>query len=272
MFHALAIAALTAVPAQGGQLKLSNVRMTVGDLGPTRKDAKFLPGDALHMRFDINGITIEGNGEVKYKMESRVLDKNDKLFFKKDPQEMIHIAQLRGTTIPGAALFTLGLDTDPGNYTLEVTVEDPKTKAKDTISTKFEILKPDFGIVQVHSTADYQGIIPTSTIGTVGQTIITWYSVASFEREAKDPKDPKAKQPKIELQVQLVDEKGNNTLPEPLKFLQDKGVDETVGIIHYHYPLFLNRPGKFTIQITATDKVANKKATYEWPITVLATN
>ena len=38
------------------------------------------------------------------------------------------------------------------------------------------------------------------------------------------------------------------------------------------FPLFMSRPGKFTAKITATDKVANKTATYELPVTVLPAN
>jgi hypothetical protein len=266
MLYALAIAALTAVPSQGGDLKLANVRMTLGDLGPTRPDAKFLPGDALHVRFDMTGISIEASGEAKYKMESRVRDKNNKVIFKKDAEEKSAFAPLRGNSVPGAALILIGLDMDAGEYVLEVSVEDPKTKATDSKSVKFEVLKKDFGIVAVHATADFQGFIPTSNVGTVGQTIIIWYTVASFERDAK------TKQPKIELQIQLLDEKGTPTLKDPLKHVQDGGVDEKIGAISPYYSLFLNRPGKFTVRITAIDQVSNKKASYDWPVTVLSQN
>ena len=34
MFTTLALAALTIAPAQGGTLKLTNVRLTIGELGP----------------------------------------------------------------------------------------------------------------------------------------------------------------------------------------------------------------------------------------------
>ena len=266
MLYALAIAALAAVPAQGGELKLTNVRMTLGDLGPTRPDAKFLPGDVLHLRFDMAGLSIAANGAAKYKMESKVVDKNNKVIFKKDAEETELFAPLRGNTVPGAALILIGLDMDAGNYVLEISVEDPTTKASAKTSAKFEVLKRDFGIVGVHTTADFQGFIPTSNVGMVGQTMILWYTVASFDR------DPKTKQPKIELQFQLKDDKGNAILAEPIKHTQDGGVDEKFGSFTPYYSLYLNRPGKFTVQITALDKVSNKKATYDWPVTVLEQN
>lgn len=270
MLHALAIAALTVVPAQVGQIKLTDIRLTVGDLGPTRKDAKFLPGDALHLRFDIDGLNITDEGVAKYMMETRVTDKNGKQIFKRDPEERTQIALLRGGTLPAAALLLIGLDMEPGNYTLDVTVEDPKTKAKDSTSLKFEVLKRDFGIVALHTTADFPGYIPTSTTGTVGQTMVIWYTVASFERDTKTTDAKARNQPNLELQVQVIDEKGNPTQSKPIK-QEVKEVDEKFGAISPQYPLFLSRPGKFTVQITAIDKVANKKAVYEWPITVLST-
>ena len=50
-------------------------------------------------------------------------------------------------------------------------------------------------------------------------------------------------------------------------------MDEKDGAFAMRFPLFMSRPGKFTVQITATDKVANKKsATYELPVTVLPAN
>lgn len=266
MFYALTLAALAAVPAQGGSLKLTNIRLTVGELGPTRPNAKFLPGDILFFAFDMNGLAVDNDGITKFKMETKVLDSNGKVHFKKDPQELGQFAPLRGNTIPARAYILMGLDQDPGNYVLEITVEDPKTKAKDTVSTKFEVLKRDFGIVNVYASYDEGGAISAPTQGIVGQTIYAQFTVASFQR------DPKTKQPKIELQYQILDEKGTPTLPEPLKDLHERAVDEKDGIISARFPLFLNRPGKFTFRVIATDKVANKKSTYDLPVTILPGN
>jgi hypothetical protein len=188
------------------------------------------------------------------------------VIFKREPQELLQFTPLRGNTIPAAALIFIGLDQDAGEYVLEVTIEDPMSRAKDTVAAKFEVLKREFGIVGVRTTADIQGQIPTPNIGTVGQTIVVWFTVASFER------DLKTKQPKIEFQYQYFDEKGAPILSEPHKGLQDGGVDEKEGIFSLRFPLFMNRPGKFSVQITALDKVSNKKSIFELPVTILAPN
>lgn len=262
MFYSLALAALSAVPAQGGQLKIENVRMTIGEIGTPRTNSRFLPGDILFLAFDINGLTIEPNGDAKYKMGTRVLDAAGKVFFKRDPEERLQFTPLRGSTLPARVYIIVGLDQDPGNYTLDVSVEDPKTKAQDKVSVKFEVTKRDFGIVNVYTSYDARGLISAPNNGVVGQTVVVQYTVASFQR------DPKTKQPKIEFQYQYLDDKGTPILAEPHKLTVETGVNEKDELFSLQFPLFMNRPGKFTVQITATDKVANKKATYELPVVI----
>jgi hypothetical protein len=255
-----------AKPAQGGELKLSNIRMTVGELGPPRGNAKLLPGDILFIGYDINGLAIEPDGVAKYKMAMEVADGAGKTIFKQDPRELNDFVPLRGNSIPARAFVTIGLDQDPGNYVCKVTVEDPKSKAKDTLTTKFEVTKRDYGIVAVYTTHDLKGEISAPTTGVVGQTIFIHFSVASFQR------DPKTKQPNVEFEFQILDDKGQPTLGKPGSHTQNSGVDEKEGAFQMRFPLFMSRPGKFTARVTATDKVANKKASYDLPVTVLPAN
>ena len=271
MLYSLALAAaLSTAPAQGGDLKLTNVRMTVGELGPKRPSDKFLPGDILFIGYDITGLTIEQEGIAKYKMSMEVTDAAGKSIFKQDAKELEDFIPLRGNSIPARAYVVIGLDQDAGNYTCKVTVEDPKTKAKDTLSAKFEVTKREYGIVAVYASMDPRGQISAPTTGTVGQTIYIHTSVATFQR------DPKTKQPNVVFEYQLLDEKGNPTLAKPVSYTQDEKsvnkVDEKEGAFPMQFALFMSRPGKFTVKITATDKVANKTASYELPVTIQPSN
>jgi len=271
MLATLALAAaLTVTPAQAGELKLSNVRMTVGELGPPRKNDKLLPGDILFVGYDINGLPIEPNGVVKYKMSMEVVDSAGKSIFKQEPKELEDTIQLRGNSIPARAYVTIGIDQDAGNYTCKVSVEDPKSKAKDTLQVKFEVLKRDYGIVAVYATHDFPGQISAPTTGFVGQTLFFSLSIVGFQR------DPKTKHPNVDLEFQILDEKGAPTLAKPILYTQDEKsvtkVDEKDPAFAMRFPLFLSRPGKFTARFTATDKVAKKSATYELPVTILPAN
>jgi hypothetical protein len=271
MFYSLALAAaLTSAPAQGGELKLTNVRMTVGELGPTRPSSRLLPGDILFIGYDITGLAIEPDGLAKYKMSMEVSDAAGKSIFKQDPRELNDFIPLRGNSIPARAFVTIGLDQDPGNYSCKVTVEDVKTKAKDTLAVKFEVMKREYGIVAVYTTYDLKGEISAPTTGSVGQTIFIHFSVASFER------DMKTKQPNVHFEFQVLDDKRQPTLAKPGEHDQNEKsvplVDAKEGAFQMRFPLFMSRPGKFTAKITATDKVTNKTASYELPVTILPAN
>jgi hypothetical protein len=271
MLTTLALAAaLTATPAQAGGLKLSNVRMTIGELGPTRPNARLIPGDILFIGYDINGLPIEPDGKVKYKMSMEVIDATGKSIFKQDPKELEDVIPLSGNSIPARAYVTIGLDQDPGNYTCKVTVEDPKSKAKDTLEVKFEVLKRAYAIVAVYATHDFPGQISAPTTGFVGQTLFFSMSVVDFQR------DPKTKQPNVDVEFQILDDKGTPTLAKPrLETVDEKSltkVGEKDPAFAMRFPLFMSRPGKFTAKVTATDKVAKKSATYELPVTILPAN
>ena len=259
-----------AFPAQASQLKLTNVRMTIGELGPARPNAKLLPGDILFIGYDITGLSIDAEGIAKSKMSMEVVDGAGKSIFKQDPRELNDYIPLRGNSIPARAFVTIGLDQDAGNYTCKVTVEDPKTKAKDTLEVKFEVMKREYGIVGVFTTYDFDGRISAPTTGMVGQTIFINFSVATFQR------DPKTKQPNVDIQFQVLDDKGTATLEKPGMHTQDEKsvtkVDEKDGAFAMRFPLFMSRPGKFTAKVTATDKVSKKSASYELPVTILPAN
>jgi hypothetical protein len=266
MFSALTIAAaLSFAPGQNA-LQLTNVRMTVGELGPTRKETKFLPGDVLFIGYDIDGLAIEPDGTAKYTMSMEVTDAASKLIFKQDPRELIDFIPLRGNKLPARAFITVGLDQPPGKYSCKITVTDPKSKGTNSLTVPFEVLKAEFGIVAVYTSYDEEGKRTAPTIGVVGQTIFIQFSVATFARDAK------SKQPNVEFLFEVLDEKGTPTLGQPKKLIQDSGVEEKHGAFGMRFPLFLSRPGKFTVRLSAVDKVSGKKSSYDIPVTVLANN
>jgi hypothetical protein len=276
MLTTIALALLAGTPAQPGALQLNNVRMTVGELGPPREGNKLLPGDVLFIAYDIDGITIDGEGTAKYTMAMEVSDDAGKLIFKQDPRDLADFVPLRGNKLPARAYITVGLDQPPGAYNCKIVVTDPKTKATGNLNVKFEVAKKDFGIVAVYTSHDPEGKISSPTSGQVGQTLNIHFSIASFERDAK------LKQPDVEIEFQVYDDKGNALLvnpegkPSPRKHIQDaksaNPVKETDGAFALQFPLFMNRPGKFAVEIKATDRVSKKTSTYKLPVTITAAN
>jgi hypothetical protein len=265
MFPTLTLAAALALaPAQGGKLDLTNLRPTYGLQGPTRPTSKFLPGDPVYLTFDIDGITVGKDGKAVYTMGFDVTDKAGKSWHKVDPVERVDFVPLGGSRVPGRAFVSLGVDAPAGEYTMKFTTTDTVTKATGQFEYKFEVLKADLGVIQVRASRDEPGNQPAHTTGFVGEEIWIQFAAAGFKRDAKN-------QPNLRFEMVTLDDKGKPTIAQPLTLDVDK-LDEKVPIYSLRFPLPLTRPGKFTVKLTVTDKVANKTTTFELPVTALATD
>lgn len=264
MFTTLALAAATLAPAQppAGSLQLNNVRLTTGELGPARKDNKLLPGDVLFIAFDIDGLTIDPDGKTVYTIGMEVTDAANKLLFKQDPRNNPDTVPLRGGKMPARAFVTVGNDTPPGSYTCKLTVTDSKAKATNSFTVKFEVLKGDFGLVAINPSRDMRGTIVAPAAGTVGETLWVQFSVVGFGRDAQ------TKQPNVELTVEFFDDKGQPTLGQPIRDAQTGGVDEKDAVFSQRVPVFMNRPGRFSVRVSALDKVTNKRAQFDLPVRI----
>ncbi|MBP3957772.1 hypothetical protein J8F10_21175 [Gemmata sp. G18] len=281
MMATIALAVLAGLPAQpAGNLKFTNVRTTIGELGPARENNKLLPGDILFIAYDVEGITIDDKGNAEYTMTMEVVNAAGARVLpppsepKPEPRKTAEFFPLRGNKMPGRVFVTVGLDLAPGNYTCKVSITDTKSKASTNIDVKFEVAKKEFAVVALYTTYDARGEISAPTAGQVGQMVFVQFSVATFER------DMKTKQPDVELSFQLFDDKGAPTMKEPLKVIQDATSSAAVAPIKESdgmfrvipFPLYMNRPGKFVLEISATDRVSKKTASYKLPVTVNPSN
>jgi hypothetical protein len=266
------LAAMTLAPAQdpkqptrdsAGGLKLTNVRNTYGELGGTRSEATFLPGDVLFVGFDIEGIAIDPAGRAKYTMAMEVIDKDSKAIFKQDPAEKSDFVPLGGTKLPARAFVTVGLEQAPGPYTLKVTVSDQATKATQVLERKFEVKPRDFGLVAVYTSVDPQGQFPAPTTGVISQSVFVQFGVVGFAR------DTKTKQPNVVIEMVPVDEQGKPTMKQPNVYTQDAGIDPKELGFSVRFLLPMTRAGKFTVKLKATDKVSGKTATFDLPVAVV---
>jgi hypothetical protein len=256
------LAALGLAPAQTGELALTNPRVTFGELGPTRPDTKFLPGDLFFLSFDIDNLKVDASGNVSYTMAMDVRDKEGKPVFKQDPADRTETIPLGGNRLPARAFVFLGTDQPAGTYTCEVVVTDKQSKQSKKITQDFVVSKKDFGIVSFMCTADDQQQCPAPLGGVVGQALWLHFVVTAFDR------DPKTQQPDLEVKIGFKDADGSpTTKPQVLKV--NKGVQPKDSGVPVAFRLSLNRPGKFTIEMEATDAVTKKSAKLSFPVTVV---
>jgi hypothetical protein len=253
-------AALGLAPNQPGPLQLTNARATYGFLGATRADNKLLPGDMYFVTFDIENLSVK-NGKALYKMRMEFLNAKGKPEFSKDPEDLESTISLGGNRMPAYASAEVGTETAPGEYTLKVEVTDRSTNKSETLVRKFEVLPKAFGLVRVHMTSAL-GQGPMPPLAVVGQSLFLNGAAVHFQR------DKDSKQPNVVVEMNILDDKGTPTLPKPQKVEYTKDVDEKVIGLPVNLLVELNRPGKFTVELQATDRIANKTTKVSLPLQV----
>jgi hypothetical protein len=267
MWATLALAAaLLPAPAQSGGLQIKNDRATYGELGQERKDYKLLPGDSFCVAFDIEGLKMGDDGQVRYSMSLDLLNKDGKSQFKQEPRDLESFNALGGNRVPAFALTEIGTDTPAGEYTLRVTVKDRSTGKSETLVRKFEVLPTSFGFVRtqfLHLFPNLSVTPPAPPVAVPGQTFLVSCALVGFDLD-KARKD----QPNIEATLRVLDEDGKPTLPKPYTGTTTE-LGQFKSVIPTQFLLTLNRPGKFKVELKATDKISGKTATQVLDLVVI---
>jgi hypothetical protein len=111
-------------------------------------------------------------------------------------------------------------------------------------------------------------------IGLPGQNYIMGFGVVNLALDGKGI-------PNTEVTIKLLDDKGVSVAPAmKILFPRDLPTDDAGSPIDLKksnavpitYPIYFNRPGRFTVEIQAHDKFGNKKAELRYPVTALDIN
>jgi len=250
---------LGAAPADSG-LSLTHVRPTHGLLGPQRQNESLAPGDNYFLSFDIQGIRVDDQGKVRYSMAIESSDAAGKVVFRQEPKEQEARASLGGDSVPAYAHLRVGLDTPPGEYRLKVVVKDLATGQEQTLSRNIRVLPKDFALVRTTVTVDPEAHYPAA-IFACGQGIWVHSSAVAFTRE-------RGKQPDVVFEMRVLDESGKPTLANAATGTPPKDLPADLSGLPLGFPLTLNRTGKFTVELQATDRISGKKAKMSFPIVV----
>jgi len=271
MLTALALTgAMLMAPGQGvaptgegsGTLKIENPRLTFGYLGGARTDNTLPAGDIFFLFFDINGVSIDPTGLASYSMAMTVSDAKGKVVFEQKPTPQKAFLPLGSPSLPAFARLDVPLDFAPGAYVCRIDVVDLTAKTKATIDHKFTIKAKEFGIVTLYTSSDAKGELFAPPMGMVGHMLWVHFVAVMFDRDAK-------KQPNLEVELLMVDADGKPTVAKPTILEINSGVEEGDSGIPLRFPLLLNRPGKFTLKLKATDKITKKTSLAEFPIEVM---
>jgi hypothetical protein len=250
--------------AQEGKLSVANERLTYGHLGPTRPTAAYLPGDVIHLDFEVRNLKFGVDGRALYATTLEVANADGKVMFRKDLPDASAVNNFGGDSLPCAAHLRIPLETAAGDYTLRVMLRDSGSGQKVQVERKVKVAAAGFGLVQVGTSADREGNIPWSPIGRVGDAIYFNFSVVGFGREAK------TKQPHVQVSLRILDEKGNQVNTTTLTGACKSDVPESFRMVPMQFGLTLNRPGRFTLELTAVDHVSGKQASLSFPLQIVA--
>jgi hypothetical protein len=250
--------------AQGDALEIANHRRTYGHLGALKpKEAGALPGDTAYFTFEIKNLKLDAFGKASYSIAIEIRDEAGKIFYQQRPYNSVAQNFLGGNSLPCSAHIEIPLDTKPGPVEWKVTVVDRTTKKSVSVAGKGKILPADFGIVQVGLFADAEMRVPMSAVAVVGDSAYVKFAAVGFAR------DKDKKQPNVEVSMRVLDDKGQPTMAKPIVGKIDSNVDPKEQFLPVQFGLTMNRAGRFTIELTAEDKISGKRSQIRYGMRVL---
>jgi hypothetical protein len=264
MWTSLALLTALSAPHAQTDLALTHVRLTHGLMGPQRENEALYPGDMLFVCFDIEGITTDAEGKVRYSTAIEISDSQGKVLFKQQPQNAETKVSLGGNRLPAFANFSVGLATPAGEYGFKIHVKDLSSGQAQSTSRNVKVLPKDFALVQAAVTSDVEARFPAVVLG-CGQGVWVHCSAVGFER------DRAGKQPNLVFEIRVLDEGGKAVCTKPTTNTINKDVTEKQAAVPMGFGLSLNRPGKFTVELLASDQISGKKAKMSFPISVQST-
>jgi hypothetical protein len=260
---AVALLVVAVAAATGAEpLTLTNVRTTYGILGPTRTDDKVLPGDSVFVAFDIDGVTVDPTGLVKYSMGVDVSDASGRSLFKKLPADVEVPVSLGGSRVAAYAKLDVGLESPAGAYTIKVAVVDRATGRKADLKRTVQVQPRDFGLVRAALSHDQDGQLPAHSLGE-GESVWLHFGAVGFQRRQDN------NQPNLQFELKLLDDNGKPVQATPITAVVDSGTPEKNMLLPLRFQLALNRPGKFTAEVTATDRLSRQTTKLKVPLVVV---
>ena len=238
---------------------IKNIRPSYGPFGATRAEAKFLPGDFIFMTYDLEGLAVDPkSGKTNYETTLEFIDDKGKVLFKR-PNVNEFVPLLGGGRMPGDLQFILGAQQAPGKYAIKLTVNDKIAKDAKAFKYDIEVVPQTFGFVGV--------TVPA--FGFPGDFYVAGFGAVNLALDAKG-------MPNAEIKISIFDDKGK-AATTPVTFLLPRDMPEGVDLkqsnfVPFQHRVYLNRPGRFTVEIQAHDKFGNKKAELRYPMTVLDIN
>jgi hypothetical protein len=258
------VLALALSVGQDAKLEITQPHATYGYLGASRPPGDgALPGDVLLFTFNIKNLKLDKGGRASYSVGVEIKDTDGDVLFRQKPQNAIAQNCFGGNLFPFSTSMEVPLNSKPGVVTWHLVITDRNSNQTLTVDGKGKIRPADFGIVQLTTTADREGRVPMPPVGVVGSQVYINFATVGFGRA------PGTKQPDIKVGLRVLDESKKPTLNDPLAGHIHADVPDGVRLLPLQFGLTMNRPGRFTIELTARDETTGKSDRVTLPVRIL---
>jgi hypothetical protein len=243
---------------------LRDIQASHGLLGPERKSNEYLPGDDVYYRFTITGAQTDKEGRLRGELRLTLTDAKGKELLKTETP-LQQVPALGAESIPGQAVWSLGVEFPPGEYEAAVEFTDLIAKESASFKRKFTVKPLEFALVRVRFYHDSEERVHARAGGITAQSLVVKLKAVGFDKS----------QGEIDLvmEMQVFDAQGKPVMAKPLRAAVHNENPAVVKDVHradFSGTVSLNRAGDFTLRITITDTVGKKKAQFETPLRVVA--
>lgn len=259
MMAILALVLLQA-PAADSKLIITKVRPTLVDLGPARPDASYMPGDVMHVTFDVAGFKLDDSGLYRYSAKLTVEDGAGKVIGMEDygngPARL-------GAMGSGKSRFSFQLpistDQAAGNYKAKLVMTDVIGKGSATVEQAFKVIPAGFGLIRLQSGRGPFGRSSTPCSGNVGEVLTLGFQLVGVSK-GKDSTG------NVDLTVEIQDSQGKTLGKPQVTPFSEINTSEPMPL---HFEVPLDQAGQFKIIFKAVDKTSSRNTTLIVPVLVV---
>lgn len=247
------------------KLEIRGFAAVYDSFGPARKEASYYPGERMCCRYDLYGCSLNEAGQAEMELFCRITDSRGRVrtaFSNKLKEAAWKCAD---AFIRLHTVHVFPDDFPPGQYQLEITIEDRLTKRETSVKQRITIKPVRLALVSLRCFHDAQRKISAPLAALVEETLFFNVEVIGEDRT----------QGKVSLAflVELLDADGNNVLRETTPY-EMKSEDPAFiqnprrhAVMNATLPL--RHPGKYTLRFSVADQFAGRTATLEMPLRVL---
>lgn len=250
---------LVSLPQTDGKLTVSKVRPTLVDLGPVRSDASYLPGDIMHVTFDVAGFKLDEEGRYRFSAKLMVEDSAGKLIASEDyGSSPARLGVLAGGSSRFAFRLLIPTDQAAGNYKAKLVLGDVTGKSSVTVEQPYKVLPAGFGLVKLQTGRGPLGQSETPCTGCVGEVLYLGLQAVGLAKGKEGLGS-------MEITLEVQDSQGKLLGKPQTSAFTDLSTNEPLAL---RFELPLDKAGKYQLQFKAVDKVTGRSASLLVPITV----